>query len=138
MAERSAPAGPAHKGTVVRAAFRRRAQRAWAVGATGRTGTSLALRARKAGGTERPERAGSGCRTATPTAPALQGAPGFGCVRAVHAASGLCVDYRRSPVAPARARTDAPSRRQRCPRPGAGAFALRDERLAVSVRDAAR
>src|SRR3954462_5758701 len=94
----SAAAGPADKGTLVRPRFRRRAQRAWARRCDhGPTATSLALLARKAGGTERPKGLGPDCRTATPTAPALQRGPDSLACERVHAASGLLRRLRETP-----------------------------------------
>src|SRR3954451_12661659 len=66
----------------------------------------MALLARKAGGTERPNGLGPDCRTATPTAPALQRGPDSVACERVHAASRLLRRLPELPVAPARARTD--------------------------------
>src|SRR3954451_15340741 len=126
MAKPSAAAGPADKGTLVRPRFRRRAQRAWAVGATAvARGTRLALLARKAGGTERPERAGSGLPDRDTDGASATAWPGFACVRAgacrVRPVASTAGDPRRAGEGEDRR---SPTRRQRCRRAGAPARAL--------------
>src|SRR3954469_2723883 len=107
MAKPSAAAGPADKGTLVRPRFRRRAQRAWAGGAT----TVAPPRAWRClpGRLAAPSGRTGWVRIAGPRHRRRQR---YSVARirlrasGVHAASGLLRRLPEIPVAPARARTD--------------------------------